>query len=61
MAVLGVDQVGCICPYLRENLRDSGSGGHAVWIGDVGGDTAHWEGFGWIPPKGGPQAGGKTT
>ena len=27
----------------------------------MGDDTPHWEGFGRIPPQGGPQADGKAT
>ena len=42
----GVDQGGCVCPDLGENLREGGSGGHAVLVGDVGDDTAHWEVWG---------------
>ena len=38
-----------------------GSGGHALWVGDVGNDTMHWEGFGQIPPQGGPKADRETT
>ena len=27
----------------------------------MGHDTAHWEGFGWLSPQGGPQADGEAT
>ena len=30
------------------------SGGHDVRAGDVDDDTVNWEGFGRIPPQGGP-------
>ena len=59
--VQGVEQVGCVCPDLGGGLYGSGSGGYFVWVGDMGDDTAHWEGFERIPPKGGPQADGTTT
>ena len=45
VVVLGVDQSGCVYPDLGSNLCDSGSGGHSVWVGYVGDDTLHWEGF----------------
>ena len=43
------------------NLRSSGSGVHAVWFGDMGDYTAHWEFLGRIPSQGGPQADRTTT
>ena len=41
------------CPELREDLRGGGSGVHALRVGDVGNEIAHWEIFGRIPPQGG--------
>ena len=35
--------------------------GHDVRVGDVGHYSLHWEGFGRIPPQGGPQADGEAT
>ena len=60
-AVEGVEQGGCRCPDLGENLCVGGSGGSVVWVEDVGDDTTHWEGFGQISPQGVPQADGMTT
>ena len=60
-AVSGAEQGGSGCPDLGEDLRDGGSGGHALRVGDVGNDTTHWEGFGRITPQGVPQADGETT
>ena len=60
-SVQGVNQGGCICPDLGENLHGGVSGGPNVWVRDVGDDTAHWEGLGRIPPQGGLQADGTTT
>ena len=54
-AVKGVDQEGCGCLELRENLCSGGSDGPAVRVGDVGDDTTHWEGFGRILPQDCPQ------
>ena len=45
-AVQGVEQVGCGCPDLGENLRGGGSGGHNVRVGDLGDDIAYWGGGG---------------
>ena len=52
---------GCRCPDLGPNLLISGSVSHALWVGDVGHDTAHWEGFGRIPPQGVPKADREET
>ena len=57
----GVEQGGCGCPELGENLFGSGSGGHAVQVRDVGNDTVRWEFWGHIPPQGASQADGTTT
>ena len=57
----GVERGGCICPDLRDNLCGGGEGGSDVWVGDVGGDTVHWDSVGWIPLQGGPQDDGVTT
>ena len=57
----GVDQGGCICPDLGTDLVGSVSVVQDLRIGDVGHDTRHWEGFGRIPPLGGPQADGEAT
>ena len=57
----GVDQGGCVCPDLGPYLLGGGSVGYALRVGDVGHDTTHWEGLGWIPPHGGPQADGEAT
>ena len=51
-----VNQGGCRCPYLEPDLPSIGSVGHDLRVRDVGHDTPHWEGFGRIPPQGGPQA-----
>ena len=56
-----VYQGGCGCPDLRTYLNGSGSVGHALWVGDVGHYTPHWECFGQIPPKGVPQADWEST
>ena len=50
-----VEQVGCIFPDLGKDLLCGSSGVHYLRVVDVGCDTAHWEGFGNIPPQGGPQ------
>ena len=60
-AVLGAEQGGSGCLDLGEDLRGGGSGGHALRVGDMGKDTAHREGFGQIPPQGGPQDDGEKT
>ena len=44
VADLGVEQGGCGCPDLGTDLLGSGSVGHALRIGDVGHDIAHWGG-----------------
>ena len=44
------------CPDIGKNLRRGGQGGLDVWVGDVGDDNAHYEGFKQIPPQGFPQA-----
>ena len=44
-----------------DNLCGGGSWVHDVWVGDMGGDTAHWKGFGRIPPQCFPQDDGTTT
>ena len=56
-----VDQGGCVCPDLGENLCGGGSGGYVVWVRDMGANTENWEASGWIPPQGGPQADVMTT
>ena len=50
----GVGKRGRGCPDLRKDLRGDGPGSLAVWVGDVGDDTTHWEGSEWIPPQGDP-------
>ena len=59
--IQGVGKVGRGLPDLRKNLLGSGLGDSSVWVGDVGYDTAHWEGFGQIPSQGGPHADGTAT
>ena len=49
------------CPDLGKDLNGGGKGSLAVWVRDVGDDTAHWEVFGRISPQGGPQADKTTT
>ena len=56
-----IEQEGCGCLDLGENLCNGVSEGHAVWVRDMGDNTAHWEGLGRIPSQGGPQADGKIT
>ena len=56
VTVQDVDKGGHIFPDLGKNLPGSVLVGHYVWVGDVGDDTAHWEGLGWISPQGGLQA-----
>ena len=51
----GVGKRGRGCLNLRRDLRGGGSGSLAVWVGDVGDGTAHWEGLGRIPKKVGLQ------
>ena len=60
-AVLGYEQGGSRYLDLGEDLRSGSSGGHAIEVRDMEYDTTHREGFGWIPPQGGPKAEGKTT
>ena len=60
-AVYGVDQGGCGCPDLKENLRGSGSDSNTIRVGDMSDGTAYWEVLETIPPQGGPQAVEKTT
>ena len=60
-AIQVVEQGGYRCPYLGENLCSSGSGGPSVQVGDVGDNTAYWDGFGLITPQGGSQTDGTTT
>ena len=59
--VQGIGKGVCGCPYARNNLCGSGPGGSPPWVGYVGDDTAHCEGFGRIPPQGGQQANGTAT
>ena len=56
-----IDQGRCGLSELVPYLLGGGSVGHALRVGDVGHDTANWEGFGWIPPQGGPQADREAT
>ena len=58
---LGDEQGGIGFPELGEDLRGSGSGGHALQVGYGSNDNAHREGFGSVPPQGGPQADRETT
>ena len=55
-AVSGAEQGGRRCPDLREDFSGIGLGGHDIWVGDVGYDTAYREVLGRIPPLGGPQS-----
>ena len=55
VAILGAEQGGSRFPDLGEDRRAGGSGIHVIQVGDVGNDTAHWEGFGRILQQGGPQ------
>ena len=57
----GFEKGVCGCLDLGENLLGGGSGGSNVRVRDVGDDTTHWEGFGRIPPQGGPKDDGMTT
>ena len=50
-----VDQGGCGCPYLKDNLRCGVLGGPAVQVGDVVDETTYWEGLEQIPIQGVPQ------
>ena len=52
MTVQGVGKGGRGCPYLGKNVCGDGPGVPAVWVIDVGDDTTHWEGVGWITPQG---------
>ena len=61
VAVQGVDQGRCGCPYLGEDLRGSDASGHALLVRDVVNVTVSCEGFGRIPPQGDPQADSDTT
>ena len=61
VTVQGVGKGGHGCPYLGKNICGGVLGSSTVWVGDVGDDTAYWEGFGWIPPQGGPQTDGTET
>ena len=56
-----VEKGGCGCSELGKNLCGGGTGGSAVWVGNMGDGTAHWEGIEHIPPQGVPQADGKLT
>ena len=60
-AIYGVGQLKCICLDLGEDLRGDGLCRHALRLRDVGNETTHQQGFGWIPPQGGPQADMETT
>ena len=60
-SISGADQRGNGCLELGEYLCGSGSGDHALWVGDVGNDTAHREGLGRIPSQGVPHAHGETS
>ena len=51
----GVGYRGRVCLNLRKDLRGGVTGSFTVWVGDVGDETPHWEGFGRIPPQGGFQ------
>ena len=49
VTVQGVGTGRRVCSDISKNICGIVPGGTSVWVGDVGGDTAHWEGFGWIP------------
>ena len=51
-----IEKGGSGCPDTRTYLLGGSAMGHAVWVRDMGPDTAHEEGVGRIPPQGGPQA-----
>ena len=57
----GVGKRGRGCLNLGKDLLDSGTCSFSTWVRDVGGDTKYWEGFGSIPPQGGPQYDGTST
>ena len=61
VAVQGVDQRGCGCPDLGEDLRGSAASGHDIRVVDVVNDNLSWDSFGRILPQGGPQADGETN
>ena len=61
VAVYGVDQGGCGCPDLGEDLHGSAASGHDIRVVDVVNDTVSWDSLGRIPPQGGPQADGETN
>ena len=50
----GIEQVGCGCPDLGDNLCGGSSCGPSVRVDHVGDDTLHLEGFGMITHQGGP-------
>ena len=60
-AVYGVGEGGCGCPDLGPDILGGGAGSQDLRVGEMGNDTVHWEGFGQIPPQGGPQADRETT
>ena len=57
----GADQEGCRFPDLGTDLLGSVPVGHSLWVIDVGHYPPHWEGFGQIPPQGGPYDDGEAT
>ena len=61
VAVQGVDQGGCRCLDIGEDLCGSAASGHDIRVVDVVNDKLSWDSFGRIPPQGGPQADGETN
>ena len=57
----GDDKVGWGYLDLGPDLLGGGPVGHDVWVGDVGCDLLHWEGFGRITSQGDPKAHGEAT
>ena len=58
---LGVNQGGSGCPEIGTDILGGGAIGPAIRVRDMGPDTANSEGFGRIPPQGGPHADGTAT
>ena len=50
----GVGKRGHGLSDLGKDICGGGTISLAVWVGDVGDDTTHWEGSEWIPPQGDP-------
>ena len=57
----GAGKRGRVCPVLGPYILGSGPVSDTIIFGYVDDDPTHWEGFGQIPPQGGPHSDKEET